>query len=233
MNGRPYDLVTFDCYGTLIDWERGISTAFVEAAAAEGCTLDAGAVLTAYAEIEPRAQLGGYRTYREVLRETARTVAARLGWPISDGRAGFLADSLVDWRPFPDTNPALERLAGSGYALGILSNIDDDLLEGTLRHLRADFEVLVTAQRVQSYKPAPAHFLEARSRAQGRRWLHAAQSQFHDVAPACAIGIPVAWINRKRERPSGHGRPVRELASLAELAAWLASGPSVNPRSVR
>jgi len=158
-----------------------------------------------------------------VLTETARRVAARLGWPLAEERARFLADSLPKWRPFSDTNPALERLAAAGYRLGILSNVDDDLLSGTLRHFTVSFDLQVTAQQIGSYKPAHGHFLTARERIGSRPWLHAAQSYFHDVVPARALGIPVAWINRKGEVAPDGGHADREFRTLAELADWLAS----------
>jgi 2-haloacid dehalogenase/putative hydrolase of the HAD superfamily len=222
VSARAYDVVTFDCYGTLIDWRAGIGGAFVESAGRDGVKLDPAAVLALYAEIEPVVEAEAYRSYRAVLTETARRVAERLGWPITEARAAFLAESLPGWRPFPDTNPALERLARAGYALGILSNVDDDLLAGTRQHFTVDFEVVVTAQQVGSYKPASGHFTTARGRIGGRRWLHAAQSYFHDVVPARAQGIPVAWINRGHDAPEGAARPDREFALLAELADWLA-----------
>ena len=219
---RPYDIITFDCYGTLIDWESGICQAFVQAAAAHGVALDRAAVLRAYAELEPVVEAQAYRSYREVLTETARRVAARLGWALAEERAGFLAASLPKWQPFADTNPALERLATAGYRLGILSNVDDDLLSGTIRRLSVTFDLLVTARQVGSYKPAHNHFLTARTRIGPQRWLHAAQSYFHDVAPARALGIPVAWINRKSEVASDGSAVEREFRTLAELADWLA-----------
>jgi len=218
---RPYDVVTFDCYGTLIDWETGIREAFSRAARRDGVALDPAAALAAYREIEPVVEAEAYRRYRVVLTETARRVAARPGWRLSDERAGFLAESLPDWRPFSDTNPALERLAAAGYRLGILSNVDDDLLAGTLRHLTAKFDLLVTAQQVGSYKPAHGHFLTARQRIGGSPWLHAAQSYFHDIVPARALGTPVAWINRHAEPGPVGGAVEREFHSLAGLADWL------------
>ncbi len=220
--GRSFDIVTFDCYGTLIDWETGVGEAFTRAAAADGVRLDRAAVFAVYHEVEPTVEAETYRSYRAVLTETARRVAARLEWRLSPERAGFLADSLPAWRPFPDTNPALGRLAAAGYRLGILSNVDDDLLGGTLRHLRVPFDLLVTAQQVGSYKPAHGHFLTARERIGGRPWLHAAQSYFHDVVPARALGIPVAWINRKGGVASDGGRADHEFRTLADLADRMA-----------
>jgi 2-haloalkanoic acid dehalogenase type II len=218
---RLYDVVTFDCYGTLIDWERGIAAAFLGAGRADGATLDRGDVLREYAELEPIVEAEAYRSYREVLTETARRVAERLDWRLAPERARFLPESLPEWPPFPDANPALERLAAAGYRLGILSNVDDDLLAGTLRHFTVRFDLLVTAQQVGSYKPAPGHFLTARERIGPHRWLHAAQSAFHDVVPAHTLRIPVAWINRNAVRITDGGVADREFATLTELADWL------------
>lgn len=215
-------VVTFDCYGTLIDWEGGIARAFEAAAARAGVRLSRAEVLARYAEIEPRVQAEAYRPYREVLAETARRVAAALGWSITLEEAAFLPASLPDWRPFPDTNPALERLA-AWARLGILSNVDDDLLAGTLRHFPVAFPLLVTAQQVGSYKPAPGHFLEARRRIGGETpWAHVAQSYFHDVVPARRLGLPVVWVNRKDEAvPPGGLRPTWEVRDLAEAVGRL------------
>src|SRR5262245_10646950 len=123
---EPFDLITFDCYGTLIDWEAGIIAAFQNEAARLGSTIDQQAIIAAYHAEEPAVESQTYRPYRDVLEETARRVALRLGLPIDRARAGFLAESLPHWQPFPDTNPALERLV-TRHRLGILSNIDDDL----------------------------------------------------------------------------------------------------------
>jgi len=219
---RLYDVVTFDCYGTLVDWEGGISGAFAAAAARAGRTAPRGEVLAAYAAIEPEVEAGAYRPYRQVLAATAARVAARLGWPLDEKDAGFLAESLPDWPPFADTNAALSRLSRSGIRLGILSNVDEDLLAGTRRHLSVPFDVVVTAQQVRSYKPGHAHFETARAAlGTSARWLHAAQSYFHDIVPAKALGIPVAWINRKGQSPGSAGPPDREFKDLTQLADWL------------
>jgi 2-haloacid dehalogenase len=216
-----YSVVTFDCYGTLIDWESGIADAFISTAAAHGVTLTREAVLRAYAETEHRVQAQSYRTYREVLRDTATRVARVLRWPLIAERAGFLADSLPSWQPFPDTNAALERLAAVSR-LGILSNIDDDLLDATREHFTVDFDVVVTAQQVRSYKPGHAHFQTARDLIGTASWLHAAESNFHDIVPANALGIDNAWINRQRQKELPGGTPKYKFDDLAGLAAAMA-----------
>jgi 2-haloalkanoic acid dehalogenase type II len=213
-----FDVLTFDCYGTLIDWERGIAEAFAAAARADGVTLELAAILRAYHAIEPAVQAERYRRYRDVLALTARAVAERLDWALASGREAFLPESLPTWPPFPDTNDALRRLRAAGHRLAILSNVDDDLLAGTRRHLTVEFDFVVTAQQVGSYKPAPGHFLAARARIGPARWLPIAQSYFHDVQPARAHGIPTAWINRKAERPLDAGGPDHEFRTLAEAA---------------
>jgi len=218
---EPYDLITFDSYGTLIDWESGIISAFQSEAAKDGVELQSDQIIEAYAAEEPSVESAPYRSYREVLAETARRVAAKLGWNLPAERAGFLAASLPEWQPFPDTNPALERLARR-FQLGILSNIDDDLLTATRKHFTADFDLIVTAQQVKSYKPGLAHFKEAIVRAGEKRLLHAAQSYFHDVVPTRKLGIPVVWINRKGSRVEPGGPvPTHEVRTLAELANLL------------
>lgn len=213
-----FDIVTFDCYGTLIDWEAGIVGAFQSEAAKDGVELNRDQIIAAYSSEELAVESGTYRPYRDVLGETACRVAAVLGWEITTDRSGFLVESLPNWTPFQDTNPALERLARV-FKLGILSNIDDDLLAATRRHFSVGFDPIVTAQQVQSYKPGLAHFKEAMARADGKRILHAAQSYLHDVVPASELGIPVIWVNRKAS-PVEPGGPVptHEVGDLSELA---------------
>ncbi len=217
----PYDALTFDCYGTLIDWETGITTAIQTAAAHDGIELEREAIVAEYHRVEPRVQAEEYQPYKAVLRDVAVALARGLGWDLVPDRAGFLADSVADWAPFHDTNAALERLKAAGYQLGILSNVDDDLLEGTLRNLSVEFDFLITAEQVRSYKPAHAHFLRARELLGGSRWLHVAQSLFHDIVPAGTLGIPAVWVNRKREPAVGGVRLVAEVETLGGLVRLL------------
>jgi len=214
---RRYDIVTFDCYGTLIDWESGIYAAFRDAGAAP----DRDAVLRAYAEHELVAEEPPFRPYREVLGETAGRVARALGWDAPD--TSFLAESLPSWKPFPDTNAALERLRGAGYRLGILSNVDDDLLRETRKHFTVDFDLVITAQQVRSYKPRHAHFLAAREAIGDAPWLHAAASNLHDIVPTNELRIENAWINRRGAPELAGGVPaLGEFRNLAELAGAIA-----------
>ena len=216
-----YDIVTFDCYGTLIDWETGISAAITAAAREDGVFLGRDQIVRAYHQVEPTVEAAEYRPYKEVLRDTAIGVAKRLGWDLAPEQARFLADSLAEWPAFSDTNAALEQMKANGYKLGILSNVDDDLLRMTLDHFEIEFDLLVTAEQVRSYKPAHGHFLRAREVIGDVGWLHAAQSYFHDIEPACDLGIPVTWVNRKAETPWGEARADSEVATMQELAVRL------------
>lgn len=218
---RQFDIVTFDCYGTLIDWESGIADAFLRAAREDGISLRREEVLRAYSLIEPVVEREQYRLYRDVLIESAVRVARALGWPLAWHRGTFLVSSIGMWKPFPDTNPALERLRNAGYRLGIVSNIDDVLLAATRRHFTVGFDLIVTAQQVRSYKPAPPHFRAAREAIGNARWLHAAQSSFHDIVPANALDIPTAWINRHGRTALAGGTPSYELSDLKGLADLL------------
>jgi 2-haloalkanoic acid dehalogenase type II len=218
---RSFDVITFDCYGTLIDWEAGIGDAFRTAAAGAGLDLGRDEIMRVYHEVEPTVQASTYLRYREILREVAFRVAQRFDWELEPADTEFLPNSLVSWPPFRDTDRALQDLLERGYELGILSNIDDDLLAGTLRHFSVGFDVLVTAQQVESYKPQHAHFIRARELIGSRRWLHAAQSYFHDVEPAAQLDIPVFWVNRKHEDPTGNARPLAQAETLRGLVEWL------------
>lgn len=217
----PPEVVTFDCYGTLVDWESGIFEAFATEAARDGVTLDRSEVLATYAEREPAVQREQFRPYREVLQLTAAEVGARLGWPVKIDRARFLPEGLPDWPLFPDTNSALRRMHEAGLALGILSNVDDDLLAGTCRRLDVPFEFVVTAEQVRTYKPQPAHFTAAADHVAGRPWLHVAQSRFHDVIPAAARGIPVLWVDRNGEATGVEIGQVATVRDLDEAASWI------------
>ncbi len=229
---RPEQIqvITFDCYGTLIDWETGIWNAFREAADADGVKLDRAHVTDSYHAVEAMVERGSYRPYRDVLAETARRVAAECGWTISQEQAEFLPRSLPRWLPFPDTNGALTQLA-ERYRLGILSNVDEDLLTRTCEHFPVEFDFWVTADRVESYKPDLAHFEAARPFVgDSTGWLHVAQSLYHDVAPARCVGLPVVWVNRKGERPGPETpAPAREVPDLSALTEWLASPESPRP----
>lgn len=215
-------LVTFDCYGTLVDWETGILNALREGYPGAREMAD-DALLREFHASQNALKMGSYRAYRGLLAEAARRLAAGRDWPEDPERAAGVAASLPSWRPFPDTNPALERLGRAGVRIGILSNIDDDLLSATLEQLAVDFDYLGTAERLRSYKPARPHFDLGRGWADASpgAWIHVAQSLFHDIEPATALRIPAVWVNRKGERPSQAARPLHETADVATAVDWI------------
>ncbi|MCX6386566.1 MAG: HAD-IA family hydrolase [Solirubrobacterales bacterium] len=215
-------LVTFDVYGSLIDWETGIYEAFVKEAARDGFTINREELITRFSAVEREIEAGSYELYAEVLRQTAVRVADELGWALEPSRSGFLPDSVARWTPFRETNAQLDRFAKK-FETGLLSNIDDKLLGQTRRHLRADFDLVVTAQQVRSYKPDPRHFNECeRRRGNKRTWVHIGASYYHDVEPCLKKRIPVIWVNRKKETlQSGQKPPTAEVTTLREAGKLL------------
>ncbi len=219
-------VLTFDCYGTLIDWEAGILAAIREAF--PGLAIGDAEILKAYSEIEPVLQATAYREYRTILREVLTELGRRFGRePV---RRDLLAESLPSWKPFADTVPALEVL-GRRFRLAIISNIDDDLFAGTARALKVPFAEVVTAQQVRSYKPSLRNFQEALARLKVRadRVLHVAESLFHDVAPARRLGIATVWVNRARDDRSTASKrvtvePDLMVRSLEELVCCAKCG---------
>ena len=223
-----FDALTFDCYGTLIDWEAGLLGAFAPVLAAHDVTVDEEALLVRYAGHEARLEAGPYLRYRDVLAEGLRGVGAELGFRPNEAEAAIFGGSVVDWPAFPDSAAALARLAGR-YRLGVLTNCDDDLFAASNERLGVRFDWIVTAEQVGSYKPSPANFerLLATVDVPDARILHVAQSLFHDHAPAKRMGLSTVWIDRRHDRPGSGATPPAEatpnatfhsMASLAEAA---------------
>src|SRR3954469_11922946 len=212
--------VTFDVYGTLIDWETGVYDAFKREAVKDGFTIDdRDEIIPRFHEYEREIEGGSYELYAEVLRRVAVRIAKDIGWPLEPSRAGFLPDSVQRWPPFKETNPQLKKF-GEKFQTGLISNIDDKLLGLTRRHIPFDFDLVVTAQQVRSYKPDPAHFTEcARRMGTKKGWVHIAASYYHDVEPCLKQKVPVIWVNRnKEELDSGQKKPTAEVKSLLEAA---------------
>jgi 2-haloacid dehalogenase len=219
---KKIEWVTFDVYGTLIDWETGIYDAFAKEAERDGFTIDRDQLIPAFMETEKEIEGGSYELYAEVLRRTAVKLSKEMEWPLEPSRSGFLPDSVQRWKAFRETNPALEKFKKK-YEIGLISNIDDKLLGQTRRHLSPDFDLVVTAQQVRSYKPDPAHFTEAERRIGGRRgWVHVGASYYHDVEPALKKKIPVVWVNRHKDQlePS-QKKPTAEVPNLREALKLL------------
>jgi 2-haloacid dehalogenase/putative hydrolase of the HAD superfamily len=213
--------VTTDCYGTLIDWEKGILDAFSEEAAEDGLSFDEQKLIDRFLEVQAEIMSGSYELYAEVLRRAAVKVAGELGWELEPSRAQFLPDSVERWVPFREANAAMDRLA-SRYEIGIISNIDDKLLGISRRHLRTDLDLVVTAQQVRSYKPDPAHFKEAARRIGGKKgWVHIAGGYDADVVPLLKMNVPVIWVNRRGEKLEGRKPPTATVRNFRDAAKRL------------
>jgi 2-haloacid dehalogenase len=217
-------LITFDCYGTLIDWETGMLTTLRQLFSRTIAAAGEARLLELYGEAEAEIEAGPYQRYRNVLSQTVQLMGSRLGVQVTPGEGEQFANSLTNWEPFPDTDAALQAL-GSRFKLGIISNVDDDLFAATQKKLSVKFDLVVTAQQVQSYKPSLRNFQEAmqRSGLAKEQLLHAGQSVYHDIAPTNLLGIANVWVNRPSLRPgAGAAKPASaqpdlEVHSLAEL----------------
>jgi 2-haloacid dehalogenase len=214
--------VTTDCYGTLIDWEKGILEGFRREADRDGFSFEEEPFMKRFFEIQAEIIRGSYELYAEVLRRAAVRTAKEIGWELEPSRAQFLPDSVPHWAPFRESNAAMDRLA-KRYEVGIVSNIDDKLLGLSRRHLRTELDLVVTAQQVRSYKPDPAHFKECARRIGGKKgWVHVAAGYYHDVEPCVKEKIPVIWVNRnKEELDAGQKKPTAEVKTLLEAAKLL------------
>ena len=204
---------TFDCYGTLIDWNAGIRTVLEQLFGVD----DAPALLRRYHELEPEVQDEAYRSYAEVLTLVLERLAQETRRTLPEGESNALVHSLPEWPPFPEVPESLAELRRRGWMLAILSNSDRDLIAASQRRLGVPFDLAIVAEDVRSYKPAHAHwerFYEITS-VDREHHVHVAQSHFHDVAPATELGVATVWINRLAE--TGEPAPTRELADLEPL----------------
>jgi 2-haloacid dehalogenase len=221
-----FEIITFDCYGTLINWEAGILPAFHLILSAHGKSVDDATLLKLYGDFEQRAEQPPFQPYREVLKSVVRQLGAELGFTPTPAEKRSLPDSLASWKPWPDTVAALRQLKAR-FRLAILSNVDDDLFAATRPQLGVDLHEVVTAQQAQAYKPSLKLFELGLSRinAPAHRILHVAQSLYHDVVPAQALGLATVWVNRPSARPgvgavkAADAKPDLTVSSLEELAA--------------
>jgi 2-haloacid dehalogenase len=231
---KRFSILTFDCYGTLIDWESGILAALRPILRAHGIVRSDDELLEQFGELEAALEAGLYLPYREVLARVVDGFGARWGFQATDEERERFATSVGDWPPFADTVGALEAL-GRHYQLAILSNVDDALFARSAKRLKANFAHVITAQQVGSYKPNPRNFAVAIERLAlpKERILHVAQSLFHDIAPANAAGLTTVWVNRRVNRPGFGATPpasaqpdleVPDLATLARFADAVFAG---------
>lgn len=221
-----FEIVTFDCYGTLIDWEAGLLPVLHRILSAHGKNIDSATILKLYGDFELRSEQGAFQPYRQVLESVVSQFGVELGFTPTAEVMRSLPDSLPTWKPWPDTVAALRQLK-SRFRLAILSNVDDDLFAGTRPQLGVDFDEVITAQQARAYKPSLKLFELALSRvnAPAHRVLHVGQSIYHDVIPAQALGLATVWVNRPSARPgvgavkAAEANPDLTVKSLAELAA--------------
>ena len=172
-------------------------------------------------EVQREIQSGSYELYAEVLRRTALEIAERLEWKLDSSKSSFLPDSIPYWKPFKEA-PVQLRKFGKKFKTGLVSNIDDKLLGQTRRHIPHDFDLVVTAQQVRSYKPDPAHFKEIERRIGTKKgMIHIGSSYYHDVEPCLKAKIPVIWLNRQDEELEGRKKPTEQVKTLLDAAKLL------------
>jgi len=219
-----FSVLSFDCYGTMIDWEAGIFGALRPVLAAHGKKVNDVTLLKIYSELELEAEQQPYISYGEVLQSVVEGLGKRLGFDPSEAELRSLPESLPAWQPFSDTVEALRELK-TRYQLAVISNIDDHLFAGTAPKLGVEFDQVITAQQARCYKPGKRIFEIARARlaVPPGKWLHVGQSIYHDVIPAQAMGIAAVWVNRPSSREgagatkAAAGKPDLEVSSLKEL----------------
>ena len=211
---KRFEWLSFDCYGTLVDWESGISAAVDDVLKAHGVRRSRAEVMALFSDVEPRVQSSGtYLKYHNVLRRVMEAIGTELGIGFSESELDCLADTLPDWPVFPDVKDALDALK-SRYKLAVISNVDDDLFAGTAEALSVDFDAVVTAEQARSYKPNLHNFnlAAARMAVQKEGWLHVAESLFHDIGPANQMGIKCVWVDR-----DGRGGGTRRTDAVPDL----------------
>jgi len=224
-----FDALTFDCYGTLIDWETGLAEAFRPVLAAHGVAAEDEDLLARYARYEADAEAGPYRSYREVVGGSLQGVAAELGFTPSGEEVAAFAAAVADWPAFPDSADGLAQLKRR-FRLGVITNCDDDLFAASNRKLGVEFDWVVTAQQAGAYKPdeRPFHTAFERIDVPRERILHVAQSLFHDHVTAKRLGMTTVWIDRRGPQAGPGATPVAaatpdatfsDLASFATAAA--------------
>ena len=233
-----FEALTFDCYGTLIDWETGIATGLRRILAPHGIEPPTDELLEAYAAFEAdlEAETAPYRRYREILALAARGVANRYGVDATDDEVATFGGSVGEWPAFPDTADALRRLK-QRFRLGVITNCDDDLFAASNRRLGVEFDWIVTAQQAEGYKPRIRNFELAFERIglPRERILHVAQSLFHDHVPAKRLGLKSVWIDRRRGQPGSGATPPAQaqpdaafpdMASFADAAVGASEAPA-------
>jgi 2-haloacid dehalogenase len=228
---NQFEVVSFDCYGTLIDWESGILPVLKQLLSSRDIDLSDDGTLEMFAEFESVLETDStnYIKYRKILQEIVKRIGKKFSFEPTETELNSLADSVKNWQPFPDTVAALQALKQK-YKLAVISNIDDDLFAGTAKHLKVELDWVITAEQVRSYKPSTRNFEMAIDRMgiAPEKLLHVAQSLYHDIVPAASMGISAVWVNR-RQRKAGFGatlpasaQPDLEVPDLKTLVEAIA-----------
>ena len=232
---NQFEVVSFDCYGTLIDWERGILPPLKQLLSNREIDFSDDGTLELFAEFESELEKdeNDYIEYRKILQEIVKKFGQRFNFEPTETESGTeincLVDSIKNWQPFPDTVAALSALKQK-YKLAVISNIDDDLFAGTAKHLKVEFDWLITAEKVRSYKPSIRNF-EIALETMGippEKLLHVAQSVYHDIVPATSMGISTVWVNRRHDKTGfgatmpASGKPDLEVPDLKTLLESIA-----------
>ena len=232
---NQFEVVSFDCYGTLIDWERGILPPLKQLLSNREIDFSDDGTLELFAEFESELEndKNDYIEYRKILQEIVKRFGQRFNFEPTETESGTeincLVDSIKNWQPFPDTVAALSALKQK-YKLAVISNIDDDLFAGTAKHLKVEFDWLITAEKVRSYKPSTRNF-EIALETMGippEKLLHVAQSVYHDIVPATSMGISTVWVNRRHDKTGfgatmpASGKPDLEVPDLKTLVESIA-----------
>ena len=228
---NQFEVVSFDCYGTLIDWERGILPPLKQLLSNREIDFSDDGTLELFAEFESELEKdeNDYIEYRKILQEIVKRFGQRFNFQPTATEINSLVDSLKNWQPFPDTVAALSALKQK-YKLAVISNIDDDLFAGTAKHLKVEFDWLITAEKVRSYKPSIRNF-EIALETMGippEKLLHVAQSVYHDIVPATSMGISTVWVNRRHDKTGfgatmpASGKPDLEVPDLKTLLESIA-----------
>lgn len=227
LNFSHFDVLSFDCYGTIIDWERGIIDALIPIFVAHRTNADQREVLELFGALESQVEAGDYVSYRMVLQRVLDGIGAKYKFTPTQQERDAFADSVAAWPPFADSADALKSLQQK-YKLAIISNVDDDLFARSTEQLGITFDWVITAQQVRSYKPSPNNFRRAFERigVARDRQLHVAQSLYHDIGPAKQLGLSTVWVDRRVGQSGAGATPaasatpdltVPDLRTLAEL----------------
>lgn len=228
INFQQFEVLSFDCYGTLIDWESGILTPIKTILSSHTISISDKQILELFAERESIQETRDYLKYREILKKVVHNFGEQLNFVPNDTELNALADSVQDWQPFSDTVEALKALK-KRYRLTIISNIDDDFFADTAKKLEVEFDWIITAEQVKSYKPSLQNFELAIQRMgiAPDKLLHIAQSVYHDIIPAKSMGLTAVWVNRRKGKEGfgatvpANGNPDLEVPDLKTLVSLM------------